>query len=120
VLLTIERLLDPEAAARMRERLAAAPWIDGRATAGQQSARTKRNRQLPEDHPLARELGDAVLRALAGHPRFVSAALPKRVFPPLFNRYEGGEGSARMSTTPSATTCPAVCASAPICRQRCS
>jgi PKHD-type hydroxylase len=70
--------------------LAGADWIDGRVTAGYQSMRAKNNLQLAEDHTLARELGDRVLAALERHPLFLSAALPLRVFPPLFNRYEGG------------------------------
>ena len=91
MLLEIADLLDGAQLARMRERLLAAPWVDGLATAGHQGARVKRNRQLAEDSPAARELGDVVLRALERHPLFISAALPARVYPPLFNRYEGGE-----------------------------
>jgi PKHD-type hydroxylase len=74
-----------------REKLLAADWVDGLATAGHQGAKVKRNRQLPEGSPVARELGDIVLAALEKHPLFISAALPQRVYPPLFNRYEGGE-----------------------------
>lgn len=61
---------------------------DGRL--GHQSARAKNNQQLAEDHPLARQLGDAILRALQNNALFIAAALPLRVFPPLFNRYAGG------------------------------
>jgi PKHD-type hydroxylase len=68
-----------------------AEWIDGRVTAGHQSARAKDNMQLPEDHPAARELGDLILSALQRNPLFMSAALPLRVFPPLFNRYHAGQ-----------------------------
>ncbi len=75
-----------------RARLDAAPWVDGRVTAGAQSAAAKHNTQLPEDAPVARELGDAVLDALAGNATFLSAALPLKIFPPLFNRYETGDG----------------------------
>jgi PKHD-type hydroxylase len=71
--------------------LDAAEWIDGRITAGRQSAQVKRNSQLPEDHAAARELGDVILAALQRHALFVSAALPLKVFPPLFSRYEGGQ-----------------------------
>jgi PKHD-type hydroxylase len=71
--------------------LADAPWVDGRVTAGFQSAQVKHNRQVPEDHPVARTLGQTILTALERAPLFVAAALPLRVFPPLFNRYEGGE-----------------------------
>ena len=74
----------------MRRVLDSTEWVDGRVTAGHQSARAKDNLQLPEDHPAARQLGDTVVAALQRHPLFISAALPARVFPPLFNRYEGG------------------------------
>jgi PKHD-type hydroxylase len=74
----------------MRARLEAAPWADGRATAGYQSAQEKRNEQLPEDSAEAKALGDAVLAALQKNALFFAAALPKRVYPPLFNRYRGG------------------------------
>jgi PKHD-type hydroxylase len=65
--------------------------VDGRATAGHQSSRVKDNRQLPEDHPTARALGDLILGALQRNPLFISAALPLRIFPPLFNQYAGGQ-----------------------------
>jgi PKHD-type hydroxylase len=67
-----------------------AAWIDGNVTSGYQSAQAKKNQQLPEESPEARELGDLVLAALGRSQLFFSAALPKRVFPPLFNRYQGG------------------------------
>ena len=91
MLLQIPAVLDGAQLLRMRERLLAAPWVDGLATAGHQGARVKRNRQLAEGSAEARELGDAVLAALERHPLFISAALPARVYPPMFNRYEGGE-----------------------------
>jgi PKHD-type hydroxylase len=90
MLLPIPDVLSAEQVRRARTLLDAADWIDGRATAGPQSARVKNNLQLPEDHPAARELGDTILAALQRNPLFMSAALPLRVFPPLFNRYEGG------------------------------
>ena len=68
----------------------AAEWADGKATAGYQSAKAKHNPQLPQDHPLAREIGEAMLQRLWNHPLFMSAALPLKVFPPLFNCYTGG------------------------------
>jgi PKHD-type hydroxylase len=68
-----------------------APWIDGRATAGFQSSLVKDNAQVPEDHPVALELGRMITEALERAPLFVAAALPLRVFPPLFNRYQGGQ-----------------------------
>ena len=64
-----------------------ADWEDGRSTAGAQSALVKKNEQLPPDSAVARQLGDRVLKALTANPRFVSAAIPLRIFPPLFNRY---------------------------------
>jgi PKHD-type hydroxylase len=68
-----------------------ADWIDGRVTAGYQSARVKDNVQLPEDHPAAAQIGNTILRALENNALFMAAALPLRVFPPLFNRYSGGQ-----------------------------
>ena len=88
----IEAVLSPEQVAFCRERLAACDWIDGRATAGEQSAKVKHNLQIPEDAPVARELGEMILGALGRNQEFVAAALPLRVFPPLFNRYEAGMG----------------------------
>lgn len=92
MLIHLPGVLSKEQVARMREALLApaAPWVDGLATAGHQGARVKDNRQLNEASPLARELGDAILEALERHPRFISAALPLRVYPPMFNRYAGG------------------------------
>lgn len=75
---------------QFRERLGPAAWIDGRATAGSQGARVKHNQQLAEDSPLARELGDRVVGQIERNPAFIAAALPSRVYPPLFNRYEAG------------------------------
>jgi PKHD-type hydroxylase len=76
---------------RARQVLAEAEWHDGRVTAGRQSERTKDNMQLPEDSAASRELGEMVLTALGQNALFISAALPRRVFPPLFNRYAGGQ-----------------------------
>jgi PKHD-type hydroxylase len=73
-----------------RQSLDQAEWVDGRVTAGHQSSRVKHNDQLPEAHPLATSLGDVVLTALQRSPLFIAAALPLRIFPPLFNRYTGG------------------------------
>ena len=75
-----------------RKRLQAASWIDGRATAGHQSAQAKNNLQLAEDDPLALELGAQVRAALKANTLYFSAALPNVVFPPLFNRYRVGDG----------------------------
>lgn len=90
MLLHVEAVLTPEQVAQCRQRLSAADWVDGRVTAGEQSARAKNNLQVPEDSAAARELGELVLGALGRNPTFVSAALPLRVFPPLFNRYDAG------------------------------
>jgi PKHD-type hydroxylase len=90
VLLQIPDVLSPEQVAAARQRLAEAQWVDGRVTAGHQSARTKDNLQIPEDHPAARQIGEMILASLQRNPLFISAALPLRVFPPLFNCYEGG------------------------------
>jgi PKHD-type hydroxylase len=91
MLLPIPEVLTPEQVTKAREALAQSDWQDGRATAGHQSARTKDNMQLPEGSPAARELGEMVLAALGQNALFISAALPRRVFPPLFNRYMGGQ-----------------------------
>lgn len=91
MLLQIPDVLTPDEVVAARHRLDAASWIDGRVTAGHQSARAKDNLQLPEDSPVARELGDEILGALQRSPLFIAAALPARVFPPLFNRYQGGQ-----------------------------
>jgi PKHD-type hydroxylase len=91
MLLHIPEILTPEEVRQARLKLDQAEWVDGRVTAGHQSARGKHNRQLPETHPVAEEIGDVILTALQRHPLFIAAALPLRVFPPLFNRYEGGE-----------------------------
>jgi PKHD-type hydroxylase len=90
MLLEIPGLLSPEQVERFRNRLAGARWIDGNVTSGHQSARAKHNEQVPEDSAEARELGEEILHALAASPLFMSAALPKQVFPPLFNRYGPG------------------------------
>ena len=91
MVLQIPDVLNAQQVAHARRRLDGCDWVDGRVTAGHQSATVKHNVQLPEDHPVARELGDCILSALERNPLFVSAALPLRVFPPLFNRYSGGQ-----------------------------
>ena len=73
-----------------RQQLAETDWIDGRVTAGEQSAQAKNNLQVPGDSPTARHLGEEILSALGRNQDFVAAALPLRVFPPLFNRYDAG------------------------------
>jgi len=91
MVLQIPDVLTAEQVAQARRMLQGADWIDGRVTAGHQSAKTKNNLQLPEDHPVGRQLGDMILGALGRNALFVSAALPLRVFPPLFNCYQGGQ-----------------------------
>ncbi len=91
MLLTIPDILTTAQVSRALEVLNSADWIDGKVTAGHQSARTKDNMQLPEGSPAARELGAMILDALGQNPLFISAALPRHVFPPLFNRYQGGQ-----------------------------
>ena len=90
MLIDIPDVLTADQVATARQMLDQAEWVDGRVTAGHQSSRTKHNLQLAEDHPVARQLGDVILAALQRNPLFIAAALPLRVFPPLFNRYEGG------------------------------
>lgn len=92
MLIEIDRLFSAPELDDLRRQLLAQPWIDGKATAGVQSAQAKRNRQLDEDNPVARQLGELILRRLSDNPLFMSAALPKRIYPPLFNRYGAGEG----------------------------
>src|SRR5579862_2284621 len=91
MLLSVPDVLTADNVLHARLLLNQAEWVDGRVTAGHQSARAKDNMQLPEGSPVARELGDMVLTALEKNALFVSAALPSKVFPPLFNRYEGGQ-----------------------------
>jgi PKHD-type hydroxylase len=91
MLLAIPDLLTAEQILQARHILDNAQWIDGRVTAGHQSSRTKDNLQLPENHPAAAQLGEIILEALGQNALFISAALPQRVFPPLFNRYQGGQ-----------------------------
>jgi PKHD-type hydroxylase len=90
MMMHIPRVLTAEQVAHCREVFAQAHWEDGRSTAGYQSAQVKKNLQLPESSPAARALGELVLGALERSALFISAVLPQRVFPPLFNRYEPG------------------------------
>jgi PKHD-type hydroxylase len=90
MMIHIPNVLTVEQVARCRDVMTRAAWIDGRATAGHQSAQVKKNLQLPETALEARELGAMVIEALARSSLFMSAVLPKQVFPPLFNRYDAG------------------------------
>lgn len=91
MLLPIPSVLTPEQVAHARQILERADWVDGKVTAGHQSSRAKDNMQIPENHPAAREVGEMILSALGRNVLFISAALPAQVFPPLFNRYSGGQ-----------------------------
>lgn len=91
MLLPIPDVLTAAEVAECRRQLDAAEWIDGRVTAGPQSARAKDNMQLPEGHPAAQRLGALIMAALERTALFMAAALPLKVFPPLFNRYQGGQ-----------------------------
>jgi PKHD-type hydroxylase len=90
MLLQIPQVLAAEQAAELRARMETVPWVDGNVTSGHQAAQAKHNEQVPEESPVARELGDAILAALGRNQLFFSAALPKQVYPPLFNRYTSG------------------------------
>jgi PKHD-type hydroxylase len=86
----ISSLLGADRLGAIRARLEAAAWEDGRATAGHQSAQVKSNLQLPQNDPVTREIGEEIVRALERSALFVSATLPRHLYPPLFNRYESG------------------------------
>src|SRR5262245_60847345 len=90
MILHVPLVLNAQQVAHCRDVMEHTTWVDGRVTAGYQSADVKDNRQLPEDSKESHELGDMVIAALERHPLFITAALPLRVFPPLFNRYDPG------------------------------
>ncbi|MDN5842513.1 MAG: Fe2+-dependent dioxygenase [Alcaligenaceae bacterium] len=90
MLLSLPDLLSPEQTRECRTALEQASWVDGRETAGHVAVGVKNNQQLPLDDPLARQLGQVILQALSRNPLFMAAALPQRILPPRFNRYEGG------------------------------
>jgi len=91
MLVFIPDILSNGELARFRAAMDSASWEDGRSTAGAQSAMVKRNEQLPPDSPLSRRLGEEVIKAVTANPLFISAAIPLRIFPPLFNRYGIGQ-----------------------------
>ncbi len=102
-MLHVPEVLTQDQVSEIRRVIDAASWVDGRATVGPQGAQVKQNRQLPEFDEMTQRLGQQILKSLDANPLFVSAALPHRYVPPLFNRYEGGEnyglhvdGSVRM------------------------
>ncbi|MDT7834289.1 Fe2+-dependent dioxygenase [Aquabacterium sp. OR-4] len=87
MLIILESVLDGATLAQFRQLLADARWQDGSATAGTLARSVKRNHQLADSDPLAVRLGEQILQALGRNPRFISAALPRRIYPPKFNRY---------------------------------
>lgn len=91
MLTVIEALLSKEQVAQCRQVMDKAQWVDGRVTAGAQSGSVKQNQQLPESSSEAAQIGEVILEALSQNAEFISAALPLKIFPPLFNRYQGGE-----------------------------
>ncbi len=91
MLMAIPDVLDAQQVQHARSVLDKVEWVDGRVTAGRQSALAKDNLQAPERSAEAQELGELILTALEQNALFISAALPSRVFPPLFNRYAGGQ-----------------------------
>jgi PKHD-type hydroxylase len=93
MLLRIEHALNADELKEVRSLLADADWTNGGITAGDQSAGVKNNSQLPEDSAAARTARHIVSTALARNPMFVTGALPKKVYPPLFNRYGGASNS---------------------------
>lgn len=105
MLLRVPRVLEPHELARVREILANAAWADGRVTAGTQSSRVKNNLQLPEDAASSRAARAIVLEALRRNATFFAATLPRRIFPPLFNRYEGAANAFGNHVDNSVRTC---------------
>jgi PKHD-type hydroxylase len=91
MLIVVPQVFSKERVREIRAMLDAAEWVDGKVTAGHQSAQTKFNSQIPEVDPVARQVGGLILQALGTNALFRSAALPLQVFPPLFNRYGGGQ-----------------------------
>lgn len=91
MVITIPDVLTPEQVKHARHLFDASDWVDGKGTAGYQSAKAKDNLQLPVDSPAAREVGEMILTALSKNPLFMAAALPLRILPPMFNRYSGGQ-----------------------------
>lgn len=91
MLIEIPDVLDAAGVANVRRIIDAEDWVDGNVTSGHQSALAKDNRQLPESSAAARQAAGLVLDALGRTPLFIAAALPHSIYPPLFNRYEGGQ-----------------------------
>lgn len=91
MLICVPEVLSKPEVSEFRTLMAVAVWEDGRSTAGAQSAEVKKNEQLPPNSDISRKLGERIVRALAASPLFVSAAIPRHIFPPLFNRYGVGQ-----------------------------
>src|SRR5260221_2830482 len=92
MLICIPEVLDKADVADFRRIMDESDWEDGRSTAGAQSALIKRKEQLAPDSEVGRKLGNRVLSALSASPKFISAAIPLQIFPPLFNRYVASDG----------------------------
>lgn len=92
MLICVPDVLSKDDVADLRRIMDACDWEDGRSTAGAQSAMVKKNEQLPPDGEVARTLGNRIISALTANPRFISAAIPQQIFPPLFNRYAASNG----------------------------
>ncbi|MGY4303752.1 PKHD-type hydroxylase [Bradyrhizobium sp. USDA 4369] len=92
MLICVPGILSKDDVADFRHIMASSDWEDGRSTAGAQSAMVKRNEQLPPDSEVARKLGHRIISAMTANPRFLAAAIPQHIFPPLFNRYAADSG----------------------------
>ena len=92
MLICVPGILSKDDVAEFRHIMDSSDWEDGRSTAGAQSAMVKRNEQLPPDSEVARKLGHRIISAMTANPRFLAAAIPQHIFPPLFNRYAADSG----------------------------
>ncbi|MFZ0422676.1 MAG: Fe2+-dependent dioxygenase [Xanthobacteraceae bacterium] len=91
MLICVPDVLSKAEVAEFRDAMDLASWEDGRSTAGAQSALVKKNEQLPPNGEISRTLGERVIKVLTANPLFISAAIPRHIFPPLFNRYGVGQ-----------------------------
>ncbi|MCW2388754.1 PKHD-type hydroxylase [Sphingobium sp. B11D3B] len=91
MLIPIPEVLDGPTLAKVRDLIDSSAWVDGNVTSGHQSALAKNNLQLPEEAPQAQQAGEIIRDALGRNPLFIAAALPLKIFPPLFNSYAGGQ-----------------------------
>jgi len=92
MLITIEQVLSKDEVRQFRDHLAAAAWDDGARTGGTLARTVKHNVQVDDSAEVAISLGNHILRTLGSHPLFISAALPRKIYPPRFNRYDTGGG----------------------------